>query len=126
MVSIIFHSVNSNRIICISCVCTTCSCTTIVYCYSFTSCIFNGITRYGYLIFSTYITSSFTICYRNISNVCIACYSFLNYTFSRSCSCSCRVNMNSISSYSATISISSYCRCSYCSSTRTSNNYFAV
>ena len=126
MISCIFFRCYRDWVISIWCVCSTRFCTTIINCYCFTSCVFNSITRYGYLIFSTYITSSFTICYRNISNVCIACYSFLNYTLSRSCSCSCRVNMNSISSYSATIRISGYCRCSYCSSTRTSHNYFAV
>ena len=84
MVSIIFHRVNSDRIICISCVCTTCSCTTIVYCYSFTRCIFNCITRNINFVLSICIASCFTTSYCDVSNVSvISCVSFFNYTFSR-------------------------------------------
>ena len=91
MVIVIFCWCYRDRIIGISCIRTISFCsTTIIYCYSFTSCVFNGITGYGYFVFSTYITSSFTVCYRNVSNVCIVCCSGLfNYAFSRSCTACC-------------------------------------
>ena len=50
MVSIIWYRCYRDRVICICCISTTSCCTTVIYCYSFTSCIFNCITRYGYFI----------------------------------------------------------------------------
>ena len=77
VVSIVLCWCYSNRIICVA---------TIIYCYCFTSCIFNSIFRYGYFILSTRIIYSFTACNRNISNVSItSCSCFFNYAFSRSC-----------------------------------------
>ena len=109
MVSIIFHRVNSNRIICISCVCTTCSCTTIVYCYSFTSCIFYCITGNINFVLSICIASCFTTSYCDVSNVCIACYSFLNYTFSGSCTSRCVSNRYFVNCFAWISCISRYC-----------------
>ena len=84
MVCIIFHRVNSDRVICISCVVTTSSCTTVVNCYCFTSCIFNSITGNINSVLSIWITRVFTVFNSNISHVSIAsCSCFFNYTFSR-------------------------------------------
>ena len=84
MLCIIFHRVNSDRVICISCVVTTSSCTTVINCYCFTSCIFNCITGNINFVLSIWITRVFTITNSNISNVSIAsCSCFFNYTFSR-------------------------------------------
>ena len=81
VVRVIFSWCYSNRIICV---------TTIIYCYCFTSCIFNSIFRNGYFVLSTRIIYIFTACNRNISNVSIArCSCFFNYAFSRSCTTCC-------------------------------------
>ena len=92
MVSCIVSRCYSNRII---------SVTTIIYCYCFTSCIFNSIFRNGYFVLSTRIIYIFTACNRNISNISIAsCSCFFNYAFSRSCatsSCIYSVNIFTIS-----------------------------
>ena len=106
MVSIIFYRVNSNRIVCISCIRTISFCsTTIIYCYSFTSCVFNSIFRNGYFVLSTRIFYIFIVCNRNISNVSItSCSCFFNYAFSRSCTTCCSraysVNIFTISTFS--------------------------
>ena len=99
----------SNRIICV---------TTIIYCYCFTSCIFNSIFRNGYFVLSTRIIYIFTACNRNISNVSIAsCISFFNYTFSGSCT-------SSVSNrYFINCFIRISCIRSYCYITRT-RSYF--
>ena len=97
MVSCIISRCYSNRIVCV---------TTIIYCYCFTSCIFNSIFRNGYFVLSTRIIYIFAACNRNISNVFIvSCVSFFNYTFSRSCttsSCTYSVNIFTISTFSFT------------------------
>ena len=111
MVSIIFHRVNSDRIVCISCVSATCSCTTIIYCYCFTSCIFNSITGNINFVLSIWSARSFTITNSNISNVSIAsCSRFFNYTFSgRSTSCWSISNGYFIDCFIRISCISSYC-----------------
>ena len=111
MVCIIFHRVNSDRVICISCVVTTSSCTTVVNCYCFTSCIFNSITGNINFVLSIWITRVFTITNSNISNVSIAsCRRFFNYTFSRrSTSCWSISNGYFINCFIRISCISSYC-----------------
>ena len=95
MVSCIVSRCYSNRII---------SVTTIIYCYCFTSCIFNSIFRNGYFVLSTRIIYIFTACNRNISNISIAsCSCFFNYAFSRcstTSSCIYSVNIFTISTCS--------------------------
>ena len=122
MVCIIFHRVNSDRIICISCVVTTSSCTTVVNCYCFTSCIFNSITGNINFVLSIWVARVFTITYRDVSNVSVtSCISFFNYTFSR----------GSTSRYRRSISYSYFINCfiriscifSYCYILRT-RSYF--
>ena len=87
MVSFIFRRCYSNRVI---------SVTTIIYCYCFTSCIFNSIFGNINFVFSTCIARVLTITNSNISNISIPCCScFFNYTFSRSCSCRASYSINS-------------------------------
>ncbi len=102
MVSCIISRCYSNRII---------SVTTIIYCYGFTSCIFNSITGNINFVLSIWIASVFTITNSNISNVSIAsCSSFFNYTFSRrSTSCWSISNGYFINCFIRISCISSYC-----------------
>ena len=111
MVSCIISRCYSNRII---------SITTIIYCYCFTSCIFNSIFRNGYFVLSTRIIYSFTACNRNISNVFIAsCICFFNYAFSRSCTTCC------IGAYSVNIFTISTCSFSNSYIVTSFNNSFS-
>ena len=122
MVCIIFHRVNSDRVICISCVVTTSSCTTVVNCYCFTSCIFDCITGNIYGVLSIWIARVFTVSNSNISQVSIAsCVSFFNYTFSRGSTTRCRRSISY--SYFINCFIRISCIFTYCYIIRT-RSYF--
>ena len=124
MVCIIFHRVNSDRIICISCVVTTSSCTTIIYCYCFTSCIFNSIFGNINGVLSIWLARVFTVFNSNVSQVSItSCSCFFNYTFSRrSTSCSCSINSDFVNSFAGLSCIFCYMNIS----TYALNLYFMV
>jgi len=109
VVSIIWFRCYRDRVICICCISTTSCCTTVIYCYSFTSCIFNCITGYGYFISRISSTKCITRFWSYLCNIfitsSIGCFL---YFFSRSSTTCCQtrqVDNSCFTSYSFIITI---------------------